>query len=177
MTSSKWDIFHVTGLLCGEFPSQRPVTRSFNVFFYLCLDKLLSKQSRHWWFETPSRPLLRRCNGLLELVMVSDMDINIRINWAQQPLLSTLYIKTGCQLLLCDSSTIWRVSWQKQLYQGVWTSNYIPEYLWDVITCPCPWYLLLAPFLVYHVMLRLILIFVHPDLLFYTQTIPLYALL
>ena len=26
----------------------------------------------------------------------------------------------------------------------VGTSNYIPQYLWDVITCPCPWYLLLA---------------------------------
>ena len=24
------------------------------------------------------------------------------------------------------------------------TSNYIPQYLWDVITCRCPWYLLLA---------------------------------
>ena len=23
-------------------------------------------------------------------------------------------------------------------------SNYIPQILWDVITCPCPWYLLLA---------------------------------
>ena len=23
-------------------------------------------------------------------------------------------------------------------------SNYIPQYLWDVITCPCPWYLLLT---------------------------------
>ena len=22
-----------------------------------------------------------------------------------------------------------------------WTSNYIPQILWDVITCPCPWYL------------------------------------
>ena len=20
------------------------------------------------------------------------------------------------------------------------TSNYIPQYMWDVITCPCPWY-------------------------------------
>ena len=26
----------------------------------------------------------------------------------------------------------------------VGTSNYIPQYLWDVITCPCPWYLHLA---------------------------------
>ena len=24
------------------------------------------------------------------------------------------------------------------------TSNYIPQYLWGVITCPCPWYLLPA---------------------------------
>ena len=29
----------------GEFPSQRPVTRSFDVFFDLRLNKLLSKQS------------------------------------------------------------------------------------------------------------------------------------
>ena len=30
----------------GEFPSQRPVTQSFDVFFDLCLNKRLSKQSR-----------------------------------------------------------------------------------------------------------------------------------
>ena len=29
----------------GEFPSQRPVTRNFDVFFDLCLNKQLSKQS------------------------------------------------------------------------------------------------------------------------------------
>ena len=28
------------------------------------------------------------------------------------------------------------------------TSNYIPQILWEVITCPCPWYLLLAQFLI-----------------------------
>ena len=41
----------------GEFPSQRPVTRSFDVFFGLCLNKRLSKQSICRWFETPSRSL------------------------------------------------------------------------------------------------------------------------
>ena len=46
----------------GEFPSQRPVTRSFDVFFDLCLNKRLSKQSRRWWSETPLHPLLRHCN-------------------------------------------------------------------------------------------------------------------
>ena len=38
----------------GEFPAQRPVTRSFDVFFDLCLNKR--------WFETLSRPLWRHCN-------------------------------------------------------------------------------------------------------------------
>ena len=32
-------------LVIGEFPAQRPVTRSFDVFFDLCLNKRLSKQS------------------------------------------------------------------------------------------------------------------------------------
>ena len=41
----------------GEFPSQRPVTQSFDVFFHLCLNKRLSKQSWGWWFETPSRSI------------------------------------------------------------------------------------------------------------------------
>ena len=45
----------------GEFPAQRPVTRSFDVFFDLRL-KRLSKRSRGWWFETPSRQLWRHCN-------------------------------------------------------------------------------------------------------------------
>ena len=46
----------------GEFPAQRPVTRSFDVFFDLRPNKRLSKQSRSWWFETPSRSLWRHSN-------------------------------------------------------------------------------------------------------------------
>ena len=46
----------------GEFPSQRTVTRSFDVFFYLRPNKRLSKQSWSWWFETPSQSLWRHCN-------------------------------------------------------------------------------------------------------------------
>ena len=47
----------------GEFPTQRPVTWSFNVFIDLHLNQQLSKQGRHWWFETPSCSLWRHCNG------------------------------------------------------------------------------------------------------------------
>ena len=46
----------------GEFPTQMSVTRSFDVFFDLRLNKRLSKQSWGWWFETLSRPLWRHCN-------------------------------------------------------------------------------------------------------------------
>ena len=47
------NIFRVTGRLCGEFtahrgefPAQRPVTRSFDGFVGLRLNKRLRKQ---WW--------------------------------------------------------------------------------------------------------------------------------
>ena len=38
------------------------VTQGFDAFFDLRLNKWLSKQSRRWWFETPSRSLWRHCN-------------------------------------------------------------------------------------------------------------------
>ena len=59
MTSSNGNIFSVTGHLCGEFTGHRPVTRSFDVFFDLRLNKPLSKQSWGWWFDMPSRSLWR----------------------------------------------------------------------------------------------------------------------
>ena len=49
----------------GEFPPQRPVTRSFGIFSDLHLNKWLSKQSWDWWFETLLCPLWRHCNEKL----------------------------------------------------------------------------------------------------------------
>ena len=68
MTSSNGNIFRVSGPLCGEFTgpgeflAQRPVTRSFDVFFDLRPNKWLSKQPRWWWFETISWSLWCQCN-------------------------------------------------------------------------------------------------------------------
>ena len=62
----------------GEFPAQRPVTRSFDVFFDLRLNKRLSKHSWGWWFETLSRPLWRYCNGLLQIILKKLLD------WSQK---------------------------------------------------------------------------------------------
>ena len=47
-------------LVTGEFPSQRPVTRSFDVVFGLPLNKRLSKQSWDWC------SLWRHSNGAME---------------------------------------------------------------------------------------------------------------
>ena len=59
-------------LVTSEFPSQRPVTQSFDVFFDLCLNKLLSKQSRRWWFQMPLCSLWRHCNdGLVQDCSIS----------------------------------------------------------------------------------------------------------
>ena len=55
-------------LVTGEFPAQRPVTRSFDVFFGLLLNKRLSKQPRRRWFETPSPSLWRHCDGLIYIL-------------------------------------------------------------------------------------------------------------
>ena len=68
MTSSNGNISALLAICAknspvpAEFPAQRPVMRSFDVFFDLCLIKRLSKQSWGWWFETLSCPLWRHRN-------------------------------------------------------------------------------------------------------------------
>ena len=102
----------------GEFPAQRPVTRSFDIFFDLPLNKRLRKQSWGWWFETLSDSLWRHCNVIL-------------LSWLKKTFtlpLSSAWGDGMCQKRVSRSGT----------------SNYTPQYLCDVITCPCPWYLLLA---------------------------------
>ena len=67
---NQMETFCASLVLCGgnptvtdDFPSQRPVMRSFGVSFDLCLTKRLSKQSRRQWFEKPLRSLWFYCNG------------------------------------------------------------------------------------------------------------------
>ena len=59
----------------GEFPSQRPVTRSFDFFFDPRLNKQSSKQSRRRCFETPSHPLWRHCNGQWKFFLIEERNI------------------------------------------------------------------------------------------------------
>ena len=85
MTSWNGNIFRVTGPLCGEFtgpsefPTQRSVTWSFDVFFDLCLNKRLSKQPWDWWFEMPLWSLWRHCNVAMIQLMFMGCDTGISI--------------------------------------------------------------------------------------------------
>ena len=71
MMSSDGNIFRVISLcvgkspVTGEFPSQMPVARGFDIFFDLRLNKQLSKQSRRGWFEIPLRWLWRHSSDFL----------------------------------------------------------------------------------------------------------------
>ena len=50
-------------LVTGEFSIPKPVTRSFDVFIDLLLNKRLSEQSRRPWFQTPLRLSWHYCNA------------------------------------------------------------------------------------------------------------------
>ena len=77
----------------GEFPTHRPVTQRFDSSFDLRLNKRLSKQSLGSWFETPSRPLWRRCNGTCTLLPLC----------SQIPY-TPLYMYVSVGVLACDGA-------------------------------------------------------------------------
>ena len=69
----------------GEFCAQRPVTRRFDVFFVLRLNKRLIKQSWGWWLETPSGSLWRQCNDYLSpldtMTTISQTTLSDTFSW------------------------------------------------------------------------------------------------
>ena len=62
----------------GEFPAQRPVMQSFDVFFDLRMSKRLSKHSWGWWFETPSSPLWRHFSDISHAPKLAGNDVTTR---------------------------------------------------------------------------------------------------
>ena len=67
MTPSNGNIFRVAVPLWGGGATvtgwlQWSVTRNFDVFFDLHLNKYLNNEWRRQWFETLSRSLWRQCN-------------------------------------------------------------------------------------------------------------------
>ena len=91
----------------GEFTSQRPVARSFDVFFDLRPNTQVSKQSWGWLSETPSSSLWRQCNGLSilhslsikrasiekRICFIRNGPCNIFCRWAKDDMICILWIQ------------------------------------------------------------------------------------
>ena len=99
MTSSHGNIFRVTGRLRGEFTGHRwiPRTKASDAklwcFFDLRLDKRLSKQSRGWWFETPSCPLWPHRNERTHILKsILNIFVPLRYCWPN----TVLYEELQC---------------------------------------------------------------------------------
>ena len=138
MTSSNGNIFCVTGPLCGEFtghrwiPGHRPVTRSFDVFFDLCLNKRLSKQWWGWWFETPSHPLWRHSNVMCLKEILScwthDRKSSLHYWWTGNPLATScdhhkrLVIRSFGAPLHCRPDNLFNKQLSYLWFQTPWRS-------------------------------------------------------
>ena len=105
--------------LCDGNPqvtSQRPVTRSFDVFFGLSLNKRLSKQSRRRWFETPSLSLRHHCNVCIFLGLYA-LCIPISLTGSHQVKAWNLGTHTWLYIIMipccniCISKTWFRLIW------------------------------------------------------------------
>ena len=107
----------------GEFLAQRPVTRSFDVFFDLRLNRRLSKQSWGWWFETPARSLWRHRNAKWFHAMTS--------TWLMVVLIGIVCIAIECTVNDAERSFLMNYALLK-LRNAIW-----PKLLATI--CQCHW--------------------------------------
>ena len=68
------------------------------------------------------------CFRLRDTILQVSIDCQYRLSYQTFLGITIIYLRNVCQRQVSRAGT----------------SNYIPHILWDVITCPCPWYLLLA---------------------------------
>ena len=110
---SNGSIFRITGVLWGAtggFSLKRPVTRSFDVWFDLHLNKLLSKQSKRDWGRHPAHydvTVMHACSNALYRYMFQQMSItrfvkkknyqsNIALDTANSTIYSTVLFAVLC---------------------------------------------------------------------------------
>ena len=101
----------------GEFPQQRPVTRSFDVFMNLHPNKRLSKQWWGWWFETTPCPLRRHRN------------VGSRDRWE-----FPLFFKGHCEFLwIAQMANVCRKGCARRLWLSfsLWIFLILQKYLLD----------------------------------------------
>ena len=123
----------------GEFPAQRPVTRSFDVFFDLRMNERLNEHSWGWWLGTTSRPLWSQSNDGSH--QISNQYGNWTIGWAVSrlhkiaPYNVSWNFETDHWSLNAYRSTIGPLSRQingtsKHEHKSCFTRLLIRKYLW-----------------------------------------------
>ena len=113
----------VNSPVTSEFPSQRPVMWSFDVFFDLRLNKQLSKQSWGWWFEMPSCLLWLHCNVCWEFTF------NHRFPSQRANTIESVMVSKECSTKLAPSYSNYHclkpLRWRHNDHDGV--SNHQPH--------------------------------------------------
>ena len=108
----------------GEFPTQRPVKRSFDAFFDLRLNKRLSKQSWGWW-------LVRYRAHYDVIVMVQSCYWSMKSNATVAP-----YHYVLCYLVWTPIGSIYG-----QLY---WQRHWLRYHMYSISHITCTLYLMLC---------------------------------
>ena len=130
----------------GEFHAQRPVTRSFDVFFDFCLNKRLSKQSWGWWFETPSFPLWRHNNGTTNHYLIQCRPRSVSPQDVTSPWriksLQWRHIRAMASQIASDIFAETTENWSKlritdPLFKGWLTETYCDKFIHIVGTLGC----------------------------------------
>ena len=115
----------------GEFPAQRPVTWSFDVFFDLYPNKRWSKQSWGWWFKTLSRPLWRHSNGFPGNMVKHCTDVT-RASWRLKSPVTRLFVQVCVQSNINENNkTAHHYSVWGEYHQVAWSapSHYLNQCL------------------------------------------------
>ena len=122
--------------VADEFPSQSPVTLSFDVFFDLRLNEWLSKQWWGWWFEMPSRPLWLHFNEL-HLPCSNRSLISAWINcWGNTCEAGELrhhhahYDVTVMSMHPCISSFLWVIELRLNMTDDILNHIFLKEIYW-----------------------------------------------
>ena len=91
----------------GEFPTQRPVTRSFDVYFDLRPNKRLSKQWWGWWFETQSCPLWCHRNAMRFFIGASyKLEVKTTVQILSHKQLMKINIRNPARFLAISSAIL-----------------------------------------------------------------------
>ena len=121
--------WHWLRVIAWSLTHERPVTRSFDVFFHQRLNKQLSKHSRGWWFQTPLCSLWRHCNGVINTTLANHRWVHLGI---YHQVLTSMFAISKVNPLM---TTRWEKTWTTSVILCAVTARSGHEYPWLLAQC------------------------------------------